>query len=41
MIYYLDQVEAWALFMQSILAQVAIIPIALGVMYLLVATRRD
>lgn len=41
MVFNLDQVEAWALYMQSILAQVAIIPIALGVLYLLVATRRD
>lgn len=41
MAFYLDQVQAWALYMQSILAQVAIIPIALGVLYLLVATRRD
>jgi hypothetical protein len=41
MIFYLDQVAAWALSMQSILAQVAIIPIALGVLYLLLATRRD
>ena len=41
MVFNLDQVEAWALYMQSILAQVAIIPIALGVLYLFVATRRD
>lgn len=41
MVFNLDQVEAWALYMQSILAQVAIIPIALGVLYLLVATPRD
>lgn len=41
MVFNLDQVETWALYMQSILAQVAIIPIALGVLYLVVATRRD
>jgi hypothetical protein len=38
---YVDQVAAWALFMQSILAQVAIIPVALGVLYLLIALRGD
>ncbi len=38
---YLDQVATWALFMQSVLAQAAIIPMAMGVLYLLVVVRGD
>lgn len=36
-----DHMVAFALFMQSILAQVAIIPIGLGIVYLLIALRAD
>jgi hypothetical protein len=38
---YFDWIMAWALFMQSILAQVAIVPVGIGLLYLLVALRGD
>ncbi len=41
MIIDLDQITAWALSMQSIFAQVAIIPVAVGVLYLLIALRGE
>lgn len=36
-----DHMVALALFLQSILAQVALIPVALGLVYLLIALRGD
>lgn len=41
MIIDFDQITAWALSMQSIFAQVAIIPVAVGLVYLLIALRGD
>jgi hypothetical protein len=41
MIIDFDQLAAWALFMQSLLSQVAIVPMAIGVLYLLIVLRGD
>jgi hypothetical protein len=41
MLYFIDEQVIKALFAQSILAQVAIIPFALGLLYLLNALRQD
>lgn len=38
---FFDEVAVLSLFMQSILAQVAIIPVAVGLLYLLIALRGD